>query len=75
MEKTTNPPEPEPQPARETFVDYLVKKAKDDGAFDQLPGAGKPIADLDEPYDELWWVKKLLEREDLKKLLREKPEP
>ena len=54
---------------RETFIDYLVKKAKADGAFDNLPGAGKPIADLEEPYDELWWAKKLIEREDLKKVV------
>ena len=65
-------PEPnEQKTVRQTFVDYLVKKAKADGAFDNLPGAGQPIADLEEPYDELWWAKKLIEREELKKIFRE----
>ena len=50
----------DPRRVRETFVDYLVKKATADGAFENLPGEGKPIADLDEPYDELWWAKKLI---------------
>ena len=35
------------------------------GAFDDLPGAGRPIPDLDKPYDELWWVKQKLRRENL----------
>ena len=60
----------EPQPTRETLVDYLVKKAGAEGAFERLPGAGQPIADLDEPYDELWWAKKLIEREELKQVMR-----
>ena len=61
----------EPAPIRETLVDYLVKKAKADGAFENLPGTGQPIVDLDEPYDELWWAKKLIEREELKKIFHE----
>jgi hypothetical protein len=35
------------------------------GDFEQLEGHGKPIPGLDAPYDPLWWVKKLLEREKL----------
>ena len=62
----------EAAPVRETLVDYLVKKAKANGEFDNLPGAGQPIADLDEPYDELWWAKKLVEREELKAIFRER---
>src|SRR5204863_317423 len=27
------------------------------------PGAGKPIADLDRPYDELWWLRRKLRDE------------
>ena len=29
------------------------------------PGAGKPIPDLDEPHDELWWIKRKLRDEQL----------
>jgi hypothetical protein len=35
------------------------------GEFAGLRGAGEPIAGLDEPHDELWWVKDKLRREDL----------
>lgn len=36
------------------------------GEFDDLPGSGKPIPDLDRPYDPEWWAKKLIERERLR---------
>ena len=35
------------------------------GEFDALEGAGRPLTDLDEPYDEFWWVKRKLRREQL----------
>ena len=35
------------------------------GDFDDLPGAGKPIADLGTEHDPEWWLKKLVERERL----------
>ncbi len=63
---------PDPNGRHERLVDYLFKKAAADGAFDNLPGAGQPIADLEEPYDELWWAKKLIEREDLKTIFRDR---
>jgi hypothetical protein len=33
------------------------------GEFDDLPGHGKPLPDLDRPRDELWWVRQKLRRE------------
>jgi Domain of unknown function (DUF1992) len=47
-----------------TWVERQIREATERGAFDNLPGAGKPIADLDKPHDELWWVKQKLRRED-----------
>jgi DnaJ homologue, subfamily C, member 28, conserved domain len=47
-----------------TWVERQIREATDRGEFDNLPGAGKPIADLDKPHDELWWVKQKLRRED-----------
>jgi hypothetical protein len=47
----------------ESAVDKQIREAQERGDFDNLPGAGKPIADLDQPYDENWWVKGLLRRE------------
>jgi len=51
--------------SHESWVDQLIREAERRGEFDNLPGAGKPIPGLDKPYDELWWVKQLLEREKL----------
>jgi Domain of unknown function (DUF1992) len=49
----------------EHFIDRLIREAQERGEFDNLPGAGKPIPGLDKPHDELWWVKQLLEREEI----------
>jgi hypothetical protein len=54
-----------PGVAFETWVERRIREATERGAFDNLPGAGKPIADLDEPHDELWWVRGKLRREQL----------
>jgi hypothetical protein len=48
-----------------TWVERQIREATERGAFDDLPGAGKPIADLDEPHDELWWVRRKLRQERL----------
>ena len=49
----------------ETWVERRIREATERGEFDNLPGAGKPIADLDKPHDELWWVRQKLRRENL----------
>jgi len=49
----------------ERRIDRLIREAQERGEFENLPGLGKPIPGLDRPYDELWWVKQLLERENL----------
>jgi hypothetical protein len=49
----------------QAWVERQIREAAERGAFDNLPGAGKPIADLDKPHDELWWVKQKLRRENL----------
>ena len=48
-----------------TWVDLQVRQAMERGDFDDLPGAGKPIADLGEHHDPDWWIKKLVERENV----------
>jgi hypothetical protein len=48
----------------ETWVERQLREAAERGAFDDLPGAGRPIPDLDKPHDELWWVKQKLRREN-----------
>jgi hypothetical protein len=49
----------------ESWIDRQVREAEQRGEFDDLPGAGRPIPDLDKPLDELWWVKDKLRREGL----------
>jgi len=39
--------------------------AQERGDFDNLPGKGKPLAGLNEPDDELWWVRRYISREGL----------
>jgi len=49
----------------ETWVDRQIRDAQERGQFDDLPGKGKPIPGLDRPYDENWWIKQKLQREQL----------
>jgi hypothetical protein len=47
-----------------TWVDLQVQRAMDRGDFDDLPGAGKPL-ELGDTHDPDWWIKKLVERENV----------
>jgi hypothetical protein len=49
----------------ESWIDRQVREAEERGEFEDLPGAGRPIPDLDKPFDEMWWVKNKLAREGL----------
>jgi hypothetical protein len=49
----------------ESWVERQIREAQERGAFDNLPGAGKPIPGLNRE-DPNWWVKGLLEREQLR---------
>lgn len=51
--------------AVQTWVDQTITQAERQGAFDNLPGAGKPLRDVDVRTDPDWWVKSLIERERL----------
>jgi hypothetical protein len=52
----------------ETWIDAQIRVAREQGAFDNLPGAGKPLPNLDQAYDPLWWVKQLVLREQISDL-------
>ncbi len=49
----------------ETWVDQTIRQAQQRGEFDNLPGAGKPLASLDRPDDPDWWIKDLVQREKI----------
>ncbi len=52
----------------ETWIDEQIRVAREEGAFDNLPGAGKPLPNLGQEYDPLWWVKQLVQREQISML-------
>jgi hypothetical protein len=51
--------------AVELISDNRIRQAMEEGQFENLPGFGKPIPDIDEPYDPNWWVKKWMKREKI----------
>lgn len=46
-------------------VERLIREAQERGEFDDLPGAGRPLPGAGEPYDENWWIRNLVRRENL----------
>jgi hypothetical protein len=46
------------------WVELQVRRAMARGDFDDLPGAGKPLR-LPDRHDPDWWVKQLIERENI----------
>ena len=50
----------------EPWIEAQLRVAMEEGAFDNLPGAGKPLPDRGQLHDPLSaWVKQLAEREQL----------
>jgi len=49
----------------ESWVDKQIREAHERGDFDDLPGMGKPLPGAGEHYDEDWWLKGLIVRENL----------
>jgi hypothetical protein len=49
----------------ETWIETQIRVAMEQGAFDNLPGAGKPLPNFGQEYDPLWWQKQLVKREQV----------
>ena len=49
----------------QSVVDAQIRAAEARGAFDNLPGAGKPIPGLMDPDDPAWWIKGFIKRENV----------
>jgi hypothetical protein len=47
------------------LAEERIRDAQAAGQFDNLPGFGKPLPGIDEPYDEHWWIRDKLKREQL----------
>jgi hypothetical protein len=53
----------------ESWIDAQIRIAQEEGAFDNLPGAGKPLPNLLGPEQGLdWWVPQLVKREQISML-------
>jgi len=55
----------------ESRIDRQIREAQERGEFDDLPGTGKPIPGRGEGYDENWWIKDLVRRENITGVLPE----
>ncbi|MDP9795788.1 hypothetical protein J2S43_004300 [Catenuloplanes nepalensis] len=49
----------------ETLVDRKIREALERGEFDNLRGSGRPLPGHGGDYDEDWFVKELVEREQV----------
>ena len=49
----------------ESWIERRIREAEERGEFADLPGHGKPIADLGRPRDEGWWLKRKMRAEGL----------
>lgn len=54
-----------PDVKRRDPVELQIRRAEQEGAFENLPGRGRPLRDLAEVYDPFWWAKQLVRREQL----------
>jgi hypothetical protein len=59
---------PKPKSVWDRLAEQRIREAQAEGKFDQLPGFGRQIPGIDEPHDELWWVKDKLKREEISHL-------
>src|SRR5262245_19792425 len=62
------PDKPKRSLSWDSLAEVRIQTAQAEGEFDNLPGFGKPIPGIDEPHDELWWVKDKLKREQISSL-------
>ncbi len=49
----------------QSWIDQQIEEARSKGAFDNLPGEGRPLEDLEEVTDPGWWARKLVKREQV----------
>lgn len=53
------------QAAMRRVAEQRIQEAIAAGKFESLPGEGEPIAEVDEPFDEHWWLRRWVKRERL----------
>lgn len=51
--------------ARAQYVEMAIQQAIRRGEFDNLPGSGKPLPNLQRGYDPDWWIRQKIESEKI----------
>ena len=46
-----------------SWIEQRLAELADEGFFDDLPGTGRPIANLDEQYSAGWWAARWVQRD------------
>ena len=49
----------------DNWIESQIRVAMEQGAFDKLPGHGKPLAHQGQDFDPMWWVKQFVAREQV----------
>ena len=47
----------------EPWIERIIREAAEAGEFDGMPGTGRPLDDLERPYEPDWWVRRWFLRE------------
>jgi hypothetical protein len=67
-DKPDDEPDTAGQPTMEEraqYVEVAIQQAIRRGDFDNLPGSGKPLRNLQQAYDPNWWIRQKIERENI----------
>ena len=43
---------------QEPWIERVIREAQEAGEFDDLAGSGRPIPDIDRPYEASWWARR-----------------
>ena len=54
-----------------TWIEQRLAELAEEGYFDDLPGSGRPIPDLDLIYSPTWWAARWVERDAARQQLAE----
>jgi Domain of unknown function (DUF1992) len=57
-----------PNETHESYVERMIRDAQEEGAFDHLSCAGKPLPLTGGELPEAWWIKEKMKREKLSSL-------
>lgn len=54
----------------ESWIDRQIREARERGAFDNLPGEGKPLKNRSRNHDPDWWIKQKVADEGIGEMVQ-----